>query len=103
MRPMRIVVVDGDAKDTFKLSAAADQEPVEAVAGQSRQSRRTVPTQRSANAFACGARNGVRMISTPSPLKTVSKARLNLLSRSWIRNRAGIGRSQSDQANCRAC
>ena len=32
MRPMRVVVVDVDAKDTFKLSAAADQEPVEAVA-----------------------------------------------------------------------
>jgi len=29
---MRVVVVDVDAKDTFKLSAAADQEPVEAVA-----------------------------------------------------------------------
>ena len=32
MRPMRVVVVDVDAKNTFKLSAAADQEPVEAVA-----------------------------------------------------------------------
>src|SRR3989442_14359302 len=31
---------------------------------QSRQSRRTVPTQCSANAFAFGARQGVRMIST---------------------------------------
>jgi hypothetical protein len=37
--------------------------------------------------FACGARNGVRMISTPSLWKTSSKLRLNLLSRSWIRNR----------------
>src|SRR5438874_13570015 len=101
MRPMRIVVVDVDAKDTFKLSAAADQEPVEAVAGQSRQSRRTVPTQRSANAFACGARKGVRMISTPSLRKTSSKARQNLLSRSWIRKR--VARSESDQASCRAC
>jgi hypothetical protein len=62
-----------------------------------------VPTQRSANAFAFGARNGVRMISTPSLRKTSSKARLNLLSRSWIRNRAGVARSESDQANWRAC
>ncbi len=41
-----------------------------------------LPTQRSANAFAFEARNGVRMISTPSLRKTSSKARLNLLSRS---------------------
>jgi hypothetical protein len=43
------------------------------------------------------------MISTPSLLKTSSKARLNLLSRSWIRNRIGLGRCGSDQASCRAC
>ncbi len=46
---------------------------------------------------------GVRMISTPSLLKTSSKARLNLLSWSWIRNRIGVGRSVSDQASWRAC
>ena len=45
-----------------------------------------MPSQRSANAFAFGARNGVRMISTPSLRKTLSKARLNLLSRSWWRS-----------------
>ena len=38
MRPMRVVVVDVDAKDTFKLSAAADQEPVEAVAARAHES-----------------------------------------------------------------
>ncbi len=63
----------------------------------------TVPTERSANAFAFGARNRVRMISTPSLSKTSSKARLNLVSRSWIRKRIGLGRSESDQANWRAC
>jgi hypothetical protein len=62
-----------------------------------------VPTQRSANAFAFGARNGVRMISMRSLLNTSSKVRLNLLSRSWIRNRIGVGRSGSDQASWRAC
>src|SRR5947208_188661 len=38
MRPMRVVVVDVDAKDTFKLSAAADQERFdsEEVAGDDR-------------------------------------------------------------------
>jgi hypothetical protein len=53
----------------------------------SRQSLRTARTQRSANAFAFGARNGVWMISTPSLRTTSSKALLNLLSRSWIRKR----------------
>src|SRR6266852_371012 len=62
-----------------------------------------VPTQRSANAFAFGARNGVRMISTPSLWKTSSKTLLNLLSRSWIRKRTGVSRSENDQASWRAC
>jgi hypothetical protein len=70
-----------------------------AIRSQSRQSRRIVPTQRLAEAFAFGARNGVRMISTPSLLKTASNARLNLLSRSWIRNRIGLGRSGSYRAS----
>jgi len=42
----------------------------------SRQWQQTVPAQRSGNASACGARNGVRMLSTPSLRKTSSKARL---------------------------
>jgi Fe-S cluster assembly protein SufB len=63
---------------------------------QSRQSRRTVPIQRSANAFAFGGRNGVRMISTPSLRKTSSNTLLNLLSRSWIKKRTGVSRSESD-------
>ena len=62
-----------------------------------------MPTQRSANAFAFGARNGVRMISTPSLRKTSSKTLLNLLSRSWIRKRIGVSRSESDRASWRAC
>src|SRR5713226_9015784 len=96
MRPMTVVVVDVDAEHLLELSPADDQDPVEAVAADG-------ADQRSANAFACGARNGVRMISTPSLRKTSSKARLNLLSRSWIRNRADVARSESDQASCRAC
>ena len=32
MRPVCVVVVDVDAQDVFELSAACDQEPVEAVA-----------------------------------------------------------------------
>jgi hypothetical protein len=45
---------------------------------QSRHSRLTVPTNRSATAFAFGDLTGVRITRTPSALKTVSKARVNL-------------------------
>jgi hypothetical protein len=72
---MAVVVVDADAEHLLELSPADDQASVEAVAAD-------VPTQSSANAFVGGARNGVRMISTPSLRKTSSKTRLNLLSRS---------------------
>jgi hypothetical protein len=94
--PMGVVVVDVDR--SVRSSCLR-----ETIRSQSRQSRRTVPTQRSANAFAFGARNGVRMISRSSLRKTSSNARVNLLSRSWIRKRAGVARSGSDQASCRAC
>jgi hypothetical protein len=43
------------------------------------------------------------MISIASLRKTTSKGRLNLLSRSWIRNRIGLRRSARDHASCRAC
>src|SRR6266536_2040307 len=51
----------------------------------SRHSLRTLPTKRSAWAFAFGAWIGVRTISMPSLRKMASKARLNFVSRSWIR------------------
>lgn len=49
------------------------------IRSQSKHSERTVRTNRSANAFAFGARNGVLTISIPSPVKKVSKSRVNLL------------------------
>jgi transposase InsO family protein len=55
----------------------------------SRHSRRSVPTNRSANAFALGALIGVRTILSPSVGKTSSKAETYLASRSRIRNRNG--------------
>src|SRR5262245_50655240 len=89
-------MVDVDAQDTFNLPAAADEEPVEAVTSDG-----------AAPAFGervCLRRaERVRMISTPSLRKTSSEACVNLLSRSWIRKRAGVARSESDQATCRAC
>jgi hypothetical protein len=53
---------------------------------QSRHSARTVPTHRSQNAFAFGARIGARTILMPSERNTSSKAPVNLVFRSWIRN-----------------
>ena len=47
--------------------------------------------KRSAIAFARGARTGVRMIRMSAPVKTASKAVVNLLSRSRIRNRNCVG------------
>jgi len=49
-------------------------------------SRRTVPTHRSATAFARGARRGVRRIRMSSESKTASKLSVNFASRSRIRN-----------------
>ena len=51
------------------------------------QSERTVRTQRSAWAFAFGAWIGVRITLMPSVRKISSKAWLNFVSRSWMRNR----------------
>jgi hypothetical protein len=45
----------------------------------SRHSRRTVPTQRSANAFALGARTGVHTTLMPAEAMTVSKAAVNFV------------------------
>ncbi len=69
----------------------------------SRQSLRTVRTQRSANAFAFGAWIGVRITSIPSERKTSSKARLNFLSRSWISSRNRRSYSPSCMVRLRAC
>jgi hypothetical protein len=50
-------------------------------------SRRTVPTHRSASAFARGARTGMRSTPIPAAAKTASNAAVNLVSRSRSTNR----------------
>src|ERR687887_377210 len=70
----------------------------------SRQSVLTVRTQRSACAFAFGAWIGVWSTTVSSLRKTSSKGRLNLLSRSWIRNRGcSSPRSATALVRLRAC
>src|SRR5690242_21643120 len=49
-----------------------------------RHSRRSVPTNRSANEFARGVRTGVLITRVPFPVKAPSNAAVNLLSRSRI-------------------
>jgi hypothetical protein len=55
------------------------------IRSQSRHSRRTYPTQRSAWPFAWGVRKGVRTVPIPSLASTASKAVENLQSRSRSR------------------
>ena len=55
----------------------------------SRSSRRKLPTKRSAIAFARGCPHGVLMIRMSVAVKTASKAAVNLVSRSRMRNRNG--------------
>jgi hypothetical protein len=63
---MAVVVIE-DPKDSLEMAPVQDHEPVEAFGA-------AVRTNRSAIAFAVGARIGVRMISTASLAKTVSKS-----------------------------
>jgi hypothetical protein len=69
----------------------------------SRHSRRTVPIQRSATVLALGARTGVQMIWTPVERHTSSNARVNLASRSRIRNLNALASSSSAATRLRAC
>jgi hypothetical protein len=73
-----VVMIDVDAQDALEVSTISDEQPIEALGAHG-------PHDRSATAFALGARNGVLTTSTPSLRKTSSNACLNLLSRSWIR------------------
>jgi hypothetical protein len=69
----------------------------------SRHSRRIVPTNRSAKAFARGARTGVRITRMPSGRKTSSKLAVNLASRSRIKNLTAFVRLASTSDRLRAC
>ncbi len=64
---------------------------------------RVVPTQRSAKAFARGARTGSRTTLRPSLRKTSSKARVNFASRSRRRKRGRSWPSAISQDRFRAC
>jgi hypothetical protein len=80
MRALAVVVLDVDAQDTFEVSAADDQEPVE-----------TFRSDRADEPLGVGVRlrrsHRVWITLIPSLRNTSSKQGVNLLSRSWIRKR----------------
>jgi hypothetical protein len=94
MRPVAVVVRDEDAEHLFEVPSAEDQGPVEAFG-----------TGGADEALGDSVRawRANRRISRLSLRKTASKLRLNLLSRSWMRKRSDVGRSDSDQGSWRAC
>ena len=93
---MLVVVTDVGREDSFEVASIHDEDPVEAFA-------RTVSIHRSMNAFARGARTGVRIVRMPSERNTSSNPAVNLLSRSWIKNRIGSLRSTNVAMMLRAC
>jgi hypothetical protein len=66
-------------------------------------SRRTLPTQRSARAFARGERTGVLITLAPSEVNTLSNAMVNLVSRSRMRNLRCSARPPRSMSRFRAC
>jgi hypothetical protein len=69
----------------------------------SRHSRRMVPTKRSANAFARGARGGVLMTRTPSVRKHLVEAGGQLRVSVQMRNVTACERSARTELRLRAC
>ena len=66
-------------------------------------SRRTVPIHRSAIACARGALTSVVMIRNPTEVRTASKAAVNVVSRSRIKNFTDPARSPRSMSRLRTC
>ena len=93
VRPVGVVVVDVDAHDMLELSATDDQEPVEAVAADGAD-----PAFGERVRLRC-AKRGADDPDALAPEDLVEAA----AELTWIRNRAGVVRSESDQPSWRAC
>src|SRR4051812_28999008 len=89
-------MTDVDREDSFEVASVHDQDPVETLATDG-------ADPASMNAFARGARTGVRFVRMPSERNTSSNAAVNLLSRSWTKNRIGSVRSMNVSMTFRAC
>ena len=88
VRAMAVVVAEVLGEDGFRVAATKTR-------SRSRHSRRTVPTKRSAMAFARGARTGVLMVLMPSAAKTASKEDVNLVSGLGLRTSPASGDRRS--------
>jgi hypothetical protein len=77
---MRVVLLDVFLQHRGEVPRSGDQQMIEAFAAQG-------ADQRSAMAFALGARTWVRTMRISAPANTASKSPVNLLSRSRIKNR----------------
>jgi hypothetical protein len=93
---MLVVVTDVDRQDSFEVPSVHDQNPVE-----------TFATHGADPAFHEGVRAGCSYrcadCSDAVGADTSSNAAVNLLSRSWIRNRIGSVRSTNVAMILRAC
>jgi hypothetical protein len=96
MRTLLVEVADVDAEHVLELAATEDQAPVEAL-----------PAHAADPTFGIGTR--VRRLDRrshdlePSLRKVLSNARLNFVSRSWIRKRGRWLRSSRSISRLRAC
>ena len=96
MRAVAVVVVDESTKHTLEVAPVEDQEPVDAL-------RAGGADEALSDRIRLGRGPASGRSRCPRFAKTASKSRVNLLSRSRTRKRAGVDRSPSVQVNCRAC
>ncbi len=94
---MGVVVIDVDVQDTLKLLAAAYQEPIEAVAADGAD-----PAFGERVCLRC-AKRGADDLDAFASEDLVEGAAEFTVAVVDIRKRAGVARSESDQASCRAC
>jgi hypothetical protein len=91
-----VVVIGIRPERPIEMPPTEDKRPVEASA-------LIVSIKRSAYALAFGARIGVRITLAPPERTTSSKALLNFVSRTWMRNRMAVERSSRSVARFLAC
>jgi hypothetical protein len=93
---MLVVMTDVNPEDAFEVPSVDDQDPVETFAADCADP----PFDEGVRP---GCAYGVRIVRMPPERNTSSKAAVNVLPRSWIRNRIGSVRSTNVSIMFRAC
>jgi hypothetical protein len=93
---MAVVVLDLKLQDAKKLPPPGDQKVVQALLAYG-------ANPALGDGVGVGGRIGVRMTSAPTACQMSSKARVNLLSRSWIRTRTAVASFSRVTRRLRAC